>query len=357
MIFKIFTKLVDVFVLSLLLMKVGWAEDIELVGSLNHQLKQKNYLTHNYSKQAIQLLHVKLSDKEKNYLTSKAQAVLKHQGEFSQEKLNSIILDLPEKILLGMTNVPVLNQGKHGTCVTFALTAAIDAILSRGDYISQLCSLQLGSYLAKQNGSSSGWNGTHPITVINQITQYGIMTKAKQKSLGCGGMTRYPLGNDPLTDSFIEPDKFQSNNELIFGKLVNWSDIFQKNDSAKSLAEVKEALKSKDRLIFTVLLPREDLGIAGAVGKYKTWLAKDSWVLTTAILNGIKNIKVAHEMIITGYDDNAVAVDNLGAKHKGLLKLRNSWGIIFGNYGDFYMSYDYFKLLAYEVTRISPYSI
>ncbi|MGF2339111.1 C1 family peptidase, partial [Acinetobacter baumannii] len=59
-----------------------------------------------------------------------------------------------------------------------------------------------------------------------------------------------------------------------------------------------------------------------------------------------------HEMIITGYDDNAIAVDDNGREHKGLFTLRNSWGEQFGDKGNFYMSYDYFKVLTIEAQRI-----
>lgn len=92
----------------------------------------------------------------------------------------------------------------------------------------------------------------------------------------------------------------------------------------------------------------------GAVGKHNTWIYKDTWLLTPEILNGLENTKSVHEMIIAGYDDNAVGVDDRGINHKGLLILRNSWGTSVGDWGEFYMSYDYFKLLAFDVTRFSP---
>jgi len=40
-----------------------------------------------------------------------------------------------------------------------------------------------------------------------------------------------------------------------------------------------------------------------------------------------------HEMLITGYDDNAVAKDENGYEHRGLLTLRNSWGEDVGDHG------------------------
>ena len=91
-----------------------------------------------------------------------------------------------------MNKVPVLDQGIHGTCVTFAVTGAIDAVIGKGDYVSQLCNLQLGSYLEKHGYGMSGWNGSHAIYVINQIEQFGIINMEKQKKLGCGGMKSYP---------------------------------------------------------------------------------------------------------------------------------------------------------------------
>lgn len=57
---------------------------------------------------------------------------------------------------LGMANVPVLDQGAYGTCVTFAATAALDARLQKGDYIDQQCSLALNKTLGHNY-----WNGAY----------------------------------------------------------------------------------------------------------------------------------------------------------------------------------------------------
>ena len=59
-----------------------------------------------------------------------------------------------------------------------------------------------------------------------------------------------------------------------------------------------------------------------------------------------------HEMVITGYDDKAIATDKQGRTYQGLLTMRNSWGSDAGDNGNFYMSYDYFKALMIEVQRI-----
>ena len=67
---------------------------------------------------------------------------------------------LSSSIDLGMNNVPVLDQGSHGTCVTFATTAAVDAVLGKGDYVSQLCNLELGATLEQFGYYPSGWDGS-----------------------------------------------------------------------------------------------------------------------------------------------------------------------------------------------------
>ena len=90
----------------------------------------------------IKLLNFKLSTKAidalrvKNTLTSPAHYL----------RANT---PTPSEIQLGMNGVPVLDQGRFGTCVTFADTAAVDAALGKGDYISQLCLLQFGNYVTQ----------------------------------------------------------------------------------------------------------------------------------------------------------------------------------------------------------------
>ncbi len=347
---------------SLLTMSPAFAEDVTIIGTLKHTLKSvdtsasaTNGITNDQSTtKNIQLLHIQLSKEAKSLLADRAKNATTHTKQFSLTTQTAETLAFPSQVQLDMNKVPVLDQGVHGTCVTFAVTGALDAAIGKGDYISQVCNLQLGSYLEKHGYGLSGWDGSFAVNVINQIEQFGIVNKEKQKTVGCGGLTDYPTYSAHNPESFIEPEQYRSMSELIFGNTVNWLDVFQRNDPVKTLNEVKQAINSGNRLVFAVMLPRTDLGIAGAVGKHKTWFAKDSWVLTDEVLKGLDSIDSAHEMIITGYDDEAVAVDDKGAKHQGLLKLRNSWGRSVGNYGEFYMSYDYFKLLAFDVTRISP---
>ena len=128
-------------------------------------------------------------------------------------------------------------------------------------------------------------------------------------------------------------------------------------DTNRTLADVKTALIVGDRVSFGVLFPAIDLGVVGAVGHHQT--ANDSWVLTPEIAREVylKPLYTAHEMVITGYNDHAIAIDDHEQPHYGLLTLRNSWGDGIGNHGDFYMSYDYFRLLVIDAERIRSKSL
>ncbi|ARG98722.1 C1 family peptidase [Legionella micdadei] len=338
------------------------AQDIKIVGTITQPVKapyssERQIAPGKASETTgkITLLKVELSDKAKTALASRAKNALAHTKQFATSTYNSAY---PEKVELGMGNVPVLNQGMHGTCVTFAVSAAIDAVLNKGDYVSQLCSLQLGNYLEKNAYFPSGWEGSWGRFVLDQLAVFGIVNKEHQQSQGCGGLTVYPVNDMVEPSGYVNLEDYRQMSEDI-GEKVLWSpvlDIYQalldRTDTNKTVEQVKAALNAGDRLTFGVLLLDFDLGFAGAVGKNK--VDGDTWVLTPEIARDVylKQNFGGHEMVITGYDDNAVAIDDQGREHRGLFTLRNSWGKKVGDQGDFYMSYDYFKLLVIEVARI-----
>lgn len=359
--FRIKPLLLPICVLGLLTASGAFADtaepDVTIVGSIKHTLNPSYIPSFNNPAveapgKVIRLLKVKLSDEEKALLKSRANDASKKIRSFKATATS----EFPSSVQLGMKNVPVLDQGMHGTCVTFAVTATLDVEMNKGDYVSQVCNLQLGTYLENHGHGYSGWDGSFGIDVVNQIEQYGIINKKTQRQKGCGGLTEYPAYSNHKSNSFMEPEQFKSMSELIFGKELSWLNVYNKKDPKITLNEVKRALNQQNHLVFGVYLPRIDLGEAGAVGKHNTWFYKDTWVLTPEILKGVDRIEAGHEMIITGYDDNAVATDNHGVKHTGLLSLRNSWSTAVGDDGEFYMSYDYFKLLANETIQFSPYS-
>jgi hypothetical protein len=265
---------------------------------------------------------------------------------------------LPVAIDLGMENAPVLNQGVHGTCVVFAISAAIDAIIKKGDYASPLCSLQLGQYFQVYGYSSSGWDGGLGMNILSQFERFGFLNKEKQFSLGCGGLFDYPLLQQEHGEA-MPPELFYEHSESLSKHHIGWSnlvDIYQSLyddiQADQVLLMVKKALSSGDRLVLGILLADYEKGLAGAVGTYKAY--NDTWLITPEILEDIRlNPQFAgHELLLIGYDDLAVAKDEHGRSYRGLLKVRNSWGDKIGDHGDFYISYDYFKALVIELQRI-----
>ncbi len=143
----------------------------------------------------ISLERVELTQEARKYIA--AAASKKPRALFSANL--AARSSLPDQVYLGMNNVPVLDQGQHGTCVTFADTAAVDAVRSNTDYISQLCNLELGSYFENQDNEynkqhpknkkevyTSGWDGSFNQIVLGQMQKYGIVTKSYQTQYGCG---------------------------------------------------------------------------------------------------------------------------------------------------------------------------
>lgn len=323
------------------------------------------------SSKIISLEKVELSPEAEAYLSSQADKLSQMDDKnllFSAAASSS----LPPNASLGMNNVPVLDQGVHGSCVTFADTGAIDAIHGTSDYVSQLCNLELGSYLKAEYAKKGieypdGWEGSLNEIVLTQIQQYGIVNMSTQRSQGCGSRDKvlyeYPLNDVTNTGAPMTDSDFSRKSEPIM-KDIYWKPLLSANDAFSTRAnmktvvtKIKQAIVNGHRVVFGTLLDvNDDLKpLNGATGKYKG-VANDSWVVTPEIKQDAagKKIRAGHAMIITGYDDNAEIIGSDGKKHVGAFLLRNSWSKKAGNNGDYYMSYEYFKLLAMEADEISP---
>ncbi len=353
---ELLMRMPKLLLLSLAFSANSFAQEAKIIGTIDYTLKapQNKAINAKTKAQHIKLLKVKLS--------KPALDLIKNRATLASHKTNKTSLlasNLPRKVELGMGNVPVLDQGNFGSCVTFANTAAVNAALNQGDYISQLCQLQLGSYLEKNGYYPSGWNGSYGRLVLNQMEIFGIVNKEKQKTTGCGDLTEYPTTELSSQNPGMTPEEYHQLSEDLSQKTILWSsvlDLFQasldRTDTDKTIHDIKVALNENDRVTFGVLLLDFDLGFAGAVGTHNA--TYDTWVLTPEIARDIyrRPLFGGHEMIITGYDDDAIAIDEQGRQHKGLFTLRNSWGENVGDHGNFYMSYDYFKVLVDEVQRI-----
>lgn len=314
----------------------------------------------------VVLMKINMTPKQKQMITQ-------YKPKAMNAKLLALSDTLPSEVNLGMNEVPVLDQGQHGSCVTFANTAAVDALIGKGDYISQLCSLELGSYLQANSYMPSGWNGSWGEIVLNQMSIFGIINKDKQTTTSCAGVKEYPT-NEPYNEGNPMPlSDYRALSENISMKIFMSPiiNIFQRvgidvgynYDGEKILLNVKQALAGNkslpdgidgSRITFGVLLPINHCSV-GACAKFKQ--SFDTWAVTDAIENDPNPDFGGHEMVITGYDDNAVAVDDAGKKHQGLLTLRNSWGNDVGDHGNYYMTYDFFKKFVMEAQQVTKADI
>lgn len=269
---------------------------------------------------------------------------------------------MPSRINLGMNNVPVLDQGMHGTCVTFATIAAIDAILGKGDYVSALCGLELGTTLSKTGYFASGWHGTFGPAILEQYLRFGVVPKEYEQTKSCAGVRAYPLlieSNEGMPMSLDEYKSMSQDTSRLWYPvfLMSWAqrlDPAFANDivTDQALLEVKKSLNKGNRVTVGVFMVPDSNCYASACGRYH--VANDTWALTseTTHYESDKTEMSGHEMVIIGYDDEAVAVDQEGKSHQGLLILRNSWGSGAGDHGDYYMTYDYFKKFVGELQAI-----
>lgn len=354
-------KLVLATSLAALLSTNLYAKDVSIVGTIPTIVETNSHSITSFASKHTQpnvvlLQKIQLSPSAKKAF---AQRVTQIKQTKNKVTFNQNDTALPDSLDLGMNDTPVLNQGAHGSCVTFANAGAIDALIGEGDYVSELCSLTLGNYLEQEDSNyPSGWNGSYGPIVLEQFFEYGIVSMDQQKSEGCGGLTSYPVWNPYEEGSTTSPEDYAKMSESLSDRF-EWKALFSqdlafisgKYNPNKVVKDVKKALNNGNRVTFGVLLDVA-YGSNGAVGKHH--VRNDTWMLTPAIEKDAKNdnIDAGHEMVIIGYDDNEVVSDNNGHENKGLFILRNSWGKSAGDQGNYYMTYDHFKLMVMETQVI-----
>lgn len=332
------------------------AASIDYIGTIPVAipLAQSQSILGDQQTRVIYVQKIRLSDAARTALSSRIDALDNDVESLSNEQAQGVLA----RVNLGMNATPVLDQGAHGSCVTFAITGAFDALTGKGDYISQLCSLELGDYLARKGLLElSGWNGSYGELVLNQLNHYGVVLKSYQVDYGCAGVKLYPLFNEQNTGRPMSSAEYTANSLSLsrYGSwevLLNAEDAFTTNHNpAQLLSTVKKHLREGKRVTFGMLLD-ESVGGAGALGANK--VEGDTWVVTPEIAKRAKKegLQAGHEMIIIGYDDNATARAQNGELSKGLLIVRNSWGMRAGDKGNYYVSYDYFKAFSDEAQVI-----
>lgn len=345
------SKLIKIAVFSLSSSFV-FASQVTLKGEVDVLITPKNQTG------VVQQLKFRLPKYE---LSASAKSYLHDQlAQYPQNSINpaAFFSELPSKVKVGMQLTPVLDQGYHGSCVTFAVTAALDAALGAGDYISQLCNLELGSYLAIHDKiNASGWNGSSAPWVLQQISDYGIISQNYQKLNGCAGVRQYPLHNETDEGTPMSESEFLAHS-IPLSNLISWEALLSDEESLSPqvnmnqvIYQIKEELAKGNRLNVGMLLDI-NYGDAGAVGTNRAF--NDTWMLTPEIITDAMNgdIYAGHELVITGYDDNLEVSDDNGHVNRGVFTLRNSWSRLAGDSGDYYVSYDYLRFLALEVMTV-----
>lgn len=286
--------------------------------------------------------------------------------KFTPAKINHVSLlkntGLPSTAVVDMSDTPVLDQGPYSTCVTFAVTTAIDSLLHKGDYVSQLCNLTLAVYLTERGFFPNAWNGTTAQYVLNQIVGFGIINKTNQQSKSCAGLAFYPVYGDYYSVFAMTPEEFAMQSEnmsdkiagfplLTYSQRIHWNDINKDGDRLKM--KIKRLINAnshgKPNLVtMAFLLPHNNCNVSACATYHQP---NDTWSLVNTGQQ-LTSTAAAHELIIFGYDDNAVVTDNVGGKHTGIFLLRNSWGNNTGDHGVFYMTYDFFESYVIEAEDI-----
>lgn len=259
---------------------------------------------------------------------------------------------LPTKTELDVHDMAVLNQGANGVCTFFSTVTAIQATVHPSTALSPMCMVQLDKYLHPDPKGS--------ITIANPlhlVQQYGIVPLRTQEELGCAGI--YEFNPRQEISVPMSTEEYLHKSEIYYKKQVSWRYVFDNFsslvNSSGRLTQIKKALLAGRFVILEFMVAPEE-GAGGAVGQYK--VENDTWVLTPRVVYNIlerlssEYVLLGHAIVIIGYDDDAEAIDENGETHRGLIKLRNSWGARSGDHGDFYMSYDYLAALGHAAVQV-----
>lgn len=256
-------------------------------------------------------------------------------------KIQASLYNMPKLFELKLDNLPILDQGNNNACTFFATITAVNATARPVNDLSPMCLVQLDKYLYLNPNSIRADNA------LALIKQYGIVPLNTQKEMGCAGIYHF----DPKQEISvpISPEEYQSKSENFYKKRVTWRYLFDDfsriiNPNGR-LPRIKEALVA-GRYVVLEYMVLPNIGLFGATGTHHaqndTWITNDS--VDQLMLDQILTFLISgHAIVVIGYDDDATAIDSDGKTHRGLLKLRNSWGSEIGDHGDFYMTYDYMR--------------
>lgn len=218
-----------------------------------------------------------------------------------------------------MNKVPILNQGggNFNTCITFAVTGAMNAVMIQKDpttannnLISQQCALALELSLSRDPSKNrqSFWDGKN--TDMAQLTEDLILNYGIIRNSQCPDA--YPSTNATMQPS----DYVKKSEKLPFIK-------FTAHQLKATPDEIKQAIRAGHFAIINFKLDPNDLA-----DKNHIWSCNHKLPNAEACRAGIQT---GHAVIIFGYDDE-----------QELFKVRNSWG----GSSDYYMTYKFFQFMG-----------
>ncbi|OAJ33504.1 C1 family peptidase [Piscirickettsia salmonis] len=338
---------------------------VTIPGSAGPMMRGANASFSTMMPQQVTLMKVSLSPEQQAEKVSKISKALENTQQTPNFNMPAINHSTQKQ--LGMAGVPVHSQGRHGSCVTFANAAAVDAHLgltSTYNQMSELCNLELGKYI-KNPDVMGGWEGSWGPKVLWQITEYGFMSRDQESEMidgvyVCGGLSRYPTYDESQTGTYITSEVFRQFSDKRFTD-KDWRKI--PIDESVTLSMVKRALNLGHRVTVGSLLavvPKESTkGMPGTLvigGSYND-APDDTWVMIPEVKDFVAQKSYGgHEMIITGYNDQRCANITFGVESGkqqcGLLTLRNSWGSSAGDHGNYYMTYEFFTQMVMEAQEI-----
>lgn len=219
---------------------------------------------------------------------------------------------------LGMYQVPVLNQENYGVSTIYSTTAALDALLGKGDFIDQDCTTSLVKFLHSYDFSD--------INIINSLKEYGVVRKD-------------PANKCP--QNLVSLEQYTS----LVDHTVDVSNVHLLEFKA-NLDNVRQSLDRKNRVLmeFGLMANPDPVSVQGFdfVKNKKTYVG-GLWACKQPgnAKNYCRPSNAGHAVVVIGYDDT-----------QKLLKVRNSWGNEVGENGDFYMSYEFFEKMAISTASL-----
>ncbi len=222
---------------------------------------------------------------------------------------------LPTATDLSSKFPPIGDQGKYGTCVTWAVGYNMKTALNGID--NQWTKTQLAQasnqtsprdlFLAipsSQKGSNC--NGTQFESAMDQLIVRGGASLASAPYTNLGDCSETPL---PAW-----------NQEAGENRLVNYRKIADKNNAASMTVENFKAYLAEGRPVV----------IGARLGdRFMQWKSSAVIDYDTYLNPGMQH--AYHAMVMSGYDDS-----------KNAFKLMNTWGSTWGNEGTIWVDYDFF---------------